>query len=69
MHSPRTTQPHHYFPFLRGVSHNFAIQAIRALGYFPVSVPADDPDNPSNRPFNNYHKVLMSVHSYYAAHE
>lgn len=41
------------------VSHNFAINATRNAGFFPVTVSADDPENLSNKNISNYDKVLV----------
>jgi len=65
MRSPRTVTPHNYFRFLRGVSHNYAINASRNLGCFPVTVAADDEDNLSDRIFCNHTKVLLTYYIHY----
>ena len=51
------------------VSHNYAINGTRNAGLFPVRVSAEDPDNLTNKTFDNFPKVLFFYYISYCVAE
>lgn len=61
MKSPRTKSAHSYLAFLRGVSHNYAINALRNLGAYPVQTEATG----TTGVYSNFTNVLYYYWCYY----
>ena len=59
MQSPRTHNAHNYLPFVRSVSHNYAINELRNLGSFPVRVEATE----TTPVFSNFNQVIYGLGS------
>ena len=69
MRSPRTVAPHSYLPFLRGVSHNYAINATHNAGHYPVRVSGTDPDNVGGKEFTTFNKAVYCYYVNYCFSE
>jgi hypothetical protein len=65
MRSPRTVAPHSYLPFLRGVSHNYAVNATHNAGHYPVRVSSKDPGNVAGKEFTTFNKVIYCYYVNY----
>ena len=65
MLSPRVHTKHTYLPFLRGISHNKAINELRNLGMYPVNTRPTG----THPTYNNYNSVLYSYWVFYCEAE